>query len=1582
MNTLLVNPIDVVEGEILLPDDMAHKVRVIVQTDPFSQERHEHFFDPGDTLLDILLKVCPAKSLISYMRVYVGEARIYADYIDCVRPKPGSTVIIRAVPRGGDKDPLRILASIALLALAFYVPSLLGLGGIGIVGDLTVGGLVTAGILVGGTMLLNSLFPPPTPKLSGLSKSDPTFLLSGARNSIRPYSPIPRVLGTIKQVPPLGALPYTEVVGDKQFLRMIFVWGYGPLDVTDMKIGETSLDDFDEVEIEHLTGVPGDPTEFTLFSNSIFEESQSVPLVEADSWQQRTSKDDADELSIDVTFLRGLVRITNKGKRRTVNVSFEVQYADTGTTDWKGLSQAIGARTNYAALSVNSSWNNSGRWDSLLIDVFTGFLKWVRGLPGSTRTTRPSRELLETRIWLANVHRVGSGVITNADIAQVARVGNEPFGDPFNDFLVTESSPTGKTVDVSSGDLDQVSFTVRASLAETVRRGFRWEIPTRGKYDVRVRRVTPDSSEDNIFDEATWTALRTITNESPISFDGLTATALRIRATEQLNGVVDNLSGVCTSIIPDWDGTNWINRAANNPASCFLEVLRGSANKRPLPTNYALSFDGTDNVNFGDDVAFDFGTDSFTIEYYVIVATTADNRNLVKKGPGAGLTEFRAGINPGNRLDALLGDDAANKREGQLGSVALINGVPYHVAFVFDRINDFIYGYIDGILVSTPLDISGVTGSPDNANDLILGATFGSFIGQCDDLRIWNDARTQAEIHANMGKRLVGDEVGLIGYWPMNEGGGSVVADLSSGGNDGTIDGATWILNTMPNTEGNRTGYQSLQDWHDFCVTQGFAFNMTRDYKASVEQALRDIASAGRATLATVEDNKWGVIWDDVRSVPIQHFSPRNTRNYNATKLFPYLPHAFRVIFQNEDKDYAEDERLVYDDMHDESNATIIERLELIGITDADSIWKHGRYHIAQVLLRPEDHTFDVDIEYLVAQRGELIKFIHDVPKFGVGSARILVVNDNGSEATSIVVNDKFPVDNVTNYAIRARAADGTSIVESVTVTPDGNGETDTLTFVTPPTLGLGSAPEVGDLILFGELEQESVDLIIKSIKPLSGLGAQIVCVDYSPAVLTADTGEIPDFDSHITEPAGSVFPAVVDIRSDEDVLIIQPDGSWSAQIHIVLVYSVNRPASAIEIQARYRRTDTEESYRDATVPISAAAINLTDVAEEDTYDIQLRYLLNDGNPGIWSPTHVHTVIGAAGAPPDVLVLMRNIDQIDWDYPDPPGDFAGFHVRHSTGVGVTWEQATPLHRGLHTESHFSLNNLTPYGGAQTILVKAIDVAENESDNPASLVLDLGDALIDNVVITRDLNGLGFPGVITNGTVEAGPTLEAIDDGSLYLVNPNDLYLPEGAASYLPVAFLEMIWETQVIIGVLDFPGEITLIQTITGQYLTEWAYLDTVNLYINNELDSATYLPVGTNPYLLAFEDIDTVLAPWPGKLSLEDGTERGLKLQTTIQGSGVKGTISDFDVITDVPDEDELVEDLFLLAAGTRVPLVKTYRSIKVVNITLQDDGGTAAYVKRLDKDPVLGPLLKAFDSSDVATTASVDVTIQGIRG
>lgn len=67
-----------------------------------------------------------------------------------------------------------------------------------------------------------------------------------------------------------------------------------------------------------------------------------------------------------------------------------------------------------------------------------------------------------------------------------------------------------------------------------------------------------------------------------------------------------------------------------------------------------------------------------------------------------------------------------------------------------------------------------------------------AFIGRAADLRVWDHARSAEAIEFNRHRRLSGGEAGLLGYWPLDEGSGTTVLDLSPEANHGTLDGAAW----------------------------------------------------------------------------------------------------------------------------------------------------------------------------------------------------------------------------------------------------------------------------------------------------------------------------------------------------------------------------------------------------------------------------------------------------------------------------------------------------------------------------------------------------------------------------------------------------------------------------------------------------------------------------------------------------------------------------------------------------------------------------------------------------------------------
>ncbi len=69
------------------------------------------------------------------------------------------------------------------------------------------------------------------------------------------------------------------------------------------------------------------------------------------------------------------------------------------------------------------------------------------------------------------------------------------------------------------------------------------------------------------------------------------------------------------------------------------------------------------------------------------------------------------------------------------------------------------------------------------------------FDGKISQVRLWNRALSQEELIENRNVALEGDEDGLVGYWPLDEGMGKRAMDLAAG-NDGVFKGnPAWVIN-------------------------------------------------------------------------------------------------------------------------------------------------------------------------------------------------------------------------------------------------------------------------------------------------------------------------------------------------------------------------------------------------------------------------------------------------------------------------------------------------------------------------------------------------------------------------------------------------------------------------------------------------------------------------------------------------------------------------------------------------------------------------------------------------------------------
>jgi len=184
----------------------------------------------------------------------------------------------------------------------------------------------------------------------------------------------------------------------------------------------------------------------------------------------------------------------------------------------------------------------------------------------------------------------------------------------------------------------------------------------------------------------------------------------------------------------------------------------------------ALAYDGINKmyVDLAYAPAQYPGSGSWTMEAFV-KAPDSNTSSVVthtasRGGPALSLHHDTA--NPG-QLAFTLTDSSSNALTGTFSGAAF-NDAWNRISWVIDRATNILRLYINGAPSPDTFDISGlgdISQRPGLDYDILIGDDY--LLGQITDFRLWNVARTQAEIQADMNIRLTGTEPGLVGYWPL-----------------------------------------------------------------------------------------------------------------------------------------------------------------------------------------------------------------------------------------------------------------------------------------------------------------------------------------------------------------------------------------------------------------------------------------------------------------------------------------------------------------------------------------------------------------------------------------------------------------------------------------------------------------------------------------------------------------------------------------------------------------------------------------------------------------------------------------------
>lgn len=774
-----------------------------------------------------------------------------------------------------------------------------------------------------------------------------------------------------------------------------------------------------------------------------------------------------------------------------------------------------------------------------------------------------------------------------------------------------------------------------------------------------------------------------------------------------------------------------------------------------------------------------------------------------------------------------------------------------------------------------------------------------------------------------------------------------------------------------------RLDRDGLLAWATWCTQQGFTFDSEFRERTSVFEALQEIAATACASLAIV-DGTYGVVVDNLRTVIRQHFTPRNLIEFKGQKIFIQRPHALKVRYPNERTRHQVDELIVYEDGYSYNNATRFEVLELPHTTAAKAAYKRARRALAAARLRTEIYTGKTDIEHLPLTRGDLVRVTHDVPLWGLAAARIKSLQTSGTDTTGVMLDAPVTMAAATAYSLRCRLTDDTSLVLPLTTAA---GTSSVLTLATPIASG-NPVPAIGDLAMFGATGSESVELLVRSVEPGADLSATITFIDYAPEVQTSATGDLPEPDPQITLPATvnratPPRPAILSVESGESALVRASDGTVTSRIRID--WQINPDDNGIAaqvVQLRYRPALTTQDYDWlGNLPGESGSAYLSPVDDGITYDIEIRSVSGLGVTSEWAAVS-HTVTGKSNPPPGVERFYRQGSALTWPYPNPPIDLAGFVLRANYGTSNDWGKARALHVGVVQGPPFGITELA---GTQTVLIKAIDTSGIESTTAASVTVALGVLITSNVIYTQS-EAPGFSGALTGGT-DTGVQIEAslLASTPFFGASASTFYGAAAGLFYETSVYDEMTYTaTYTPLTAHLGDGLLKIGATVQGDYWIDYRISVSPAFY---GAAAATFYGSAAS----AFYDASTIgeWADFPGVLGPFSSTTESYNFRITTSAGTTKGIVSQLDLVIDVADIEEQFNGAAIAATtGTRLTLVKTYRAIDNINITLQA-GGAGLVASWVDKQATAGaangPLIKVYNSAGAVVAGTVDVRIKG---
>jgi len=337
-------------------------------------------------------------------------------------------------------------------------------------------------------------------------------------------------------------------------------------------------------------------------------------------------------------------------------------------------------------------------------------------------------------------------------------------------------------------------------------------------------------------------------------------------------------------------------------------------------------------------------------------------------------------------------------------------------------------------------------------------------------------------------------------------------------------------------------------------------------------------------------------------------------------------------------------------------------------------------------------------------------------------------------------------------------------------------------------------------------------------------------------------------------------------------------------------------------------------------------------------------------------------------------------------------DVVSYEVRYKQGglinnsASETWEQGIELYSGGVTAAQQWFETSLFDTDEWTVMVKSVDATQWRSDVPATILVNIGAPPISNAVYDECIDDVNWPGTYIDVVVsdnywlvtQAGTYITA-QNGN-YITGDTDVYsvqqVDPAVEGYYRWNFDNNFLESALLLSTTAEASYQHSIGALTGADTVLFQENDDDIFQENNDQIFAEQRTYSTG--VLSGES-SGILHPYaPYERLIEDV----YLVQTLIRSKDGEspGAIFGICLELDYADVFESQNDVAISssAAGTAIPLLKTFRAVKSVQLTLQDTGTGAINAIVLSKT-TSSVTVKCVNSSGTAVAGLIDITVAG---